>query len=171
MSPPHWWCVRLHDCTAAAAQPVPWHDPGVPALGIHHVGIAVSDLEAARARYERLYGARVEARERVDEQGVEALALILGEGGRVELLAPLGEDTPVGRFLARRGEGMHHLAYAVDDLGAELRALAGEGAELIDEQPREGLYGRVAFVHPDSVLGVLTELVQPRERNEEAAHA
>ncbi len=158
--PPHWWCLRLHDCTAAAARPVAWHDPGVSVLGIHHVGIAVRDLEAARARYERLLGARVEARERVEEQGVEALALVLGEGGRIELLAPLAEDTPVGRFLARRGEGMHHLAFGVDDLPAELARLRAAGATLIDEQPRTGIYGAVAFVHHESLGGVLSELVQ-----------
>jgi methylmalonyl-CoA/ethylmalonyl-CoA epimerase len=166
MSPPLWWCVRLHDCTAAAARPRPWHDPGVPALGIHHVGIAVRDLEDARARYERLYGARVEARERVEEQGVEALALLLGEAGRIELLAPLGDDTPVGRFLARRGEGMHHLAFAVADLPAELARLRASGATLIDEQPRTGIYGDVAFVHHESLGGVLSELVQATTERE-----
>jgi methylmalonyl-CoA/ethylmalonyl-CoA epimerase len=166
MSPPHWWCVRLHDCTAAAARPVPWHDPGVPALGIHHVGIAVSDLEAARVRYERLYGARVEARERVEQQGVEALALLLGDNGRVELLAPLGEDTPVGRFLARRGEGMHHLAFGVADLADELARLRAAGATLIDDVPRTGIYGEVAFVHHESLGGVLSELVQATTERE-----
>ncbi len=130
------------------------------ALGIHHVGVAVRDLELARSRYERLYGARVEARERVEEQGVEALALLLGEGGRVELLAPLAEDTPVGRFIARRGEGMHHLAFAVADLPAELEHLRSAGATLIDERPRTGIYGQVAFVHHESLSGVLSELVQ-----------
>ncbi|HET6174790.1 MAG TPA: methylmalonyl-CoA epimerase [Gaiellales bacterium] len=130
------------------------------ALGIHHVGVAVRDLEAALARYERLFGARVEARERVEEQGVEALALLMGESGRVELLAPLAEDTPVGRFIARRGEGMHHLAFGVDDLPAALAHLRAAGATLIDEQPRTGIYGAVAFVHHESLGGVLSELVQ-----------
>ena len=139
---------------------MPWHHPGVSVLGIHHVGIAVRDLEAARARYERLLGARVEARERVEEQGVEALALVLGEGGRIELLAPLAEDTPVGRFLARRGEGMHHLAFGVDDLPGELARLREAGAVLIDDAPRSGIYGDVAFVHHSSLGGVLSELVQ-----------
>jgi methylmalonyl-CoA/ethylmalonyl-CoA epimerase len=142
--------VRLHDCTAAAARRVTWHHPGVPALGIHHVGIAVRDIELARARYERLLGARVEARERVEEQGVEAVGLLLGEGGRVELLAPL----------ARRGEGMHHLAFAVADLPAELAQLRAAGATLIDDAPRTGIYGQMAFVHHDSLGGVLSELVQ-----------
>jgi methylmalonyl-CoA/ethylmalonyl-CoA epimerase len=132
-------------------------------LGIHHVGLAVSDLPAAVADYERRFGARVEAEERLDGQGVAAAALLLGEAGRVELLAPLAEDTPVGRFLARRGEGMHHIAYAVADIEAELAQLAAAGATLIDEQPRTGLYGAVAFVHPEGMRGVLTELVQPRD--------
>ncbi len=150
----------MHDCTAAAALRAPWHHPGVPTLGIHHVGIAVRDLATARARYQRLFGARVEAHERIEEQGVEALALLLGESGRVELLAPLAEDTPVGRFLARRGEGMHHLAFGVDDLPAELGRLQAAGATLIDEHPRSGIYGAVAFVHHESLGGVLSELVQ-----------
>jgi methylmalonyl-CoA epimerase len=152
--------MRVHDCTAAAFGRGTWHDPGVSALGIHHVGIAVRDIEGARERYERLFGARVEARERVEEQGVEAIALLLGDEGRVELLAPLGEDTPVGRFLARRGEGMHHLAFAVADLPAELAGLRAAGATLIDERPRSGIYGAVAFVHHESLGGVLSELVQ-----------
>jgi methylmalonyl-CoA epimerase len=152
--------VRTHDCTAAALRRAPWHHPGVSALGIHHVGVAVSDLEGARERYARLFGARVEARELVPEQGVEALALLLGDDGRVELLAPLGEDTPVGRFIARRGEGMHHLAFGVADLPAALAELRAAGATLIDEQPRAGIYGAVAFVHHESLGGVLSELVQ-----------
>ena len=152
--------MRVHDCTAAAFGRGTWHDPGVSALGIHHVGIAVRDIEGARERYERLFGARVEARERVEEQGVEAIALLLGDSGRVELLAPLGDDTPVGRFLERRGEGMHHLAFAVADLPAELASLRAAGATLIDEQPRSGIYGAVAFVHHESLGGVLSELVQ-----------
>jgi methylmalonyl-CoA/ethylmalonyl-CoA epimerase len=152
--------VRTHDCIAAAWPRAPWHHPGVSALGIHHVGIAVRDLEAARERYERLFGARVEARERVEEQGVEALALLMGEDGRVELLAPLAEDTPVGRFIARRGEGMHHLAFGVADLPAALADLRAAGATLIDEHPRTGIYGAVAFVHHESLGGVLSELVQ-----------
>jgi methylmalonyl-CoA/ethylmalonyl-CoA epimerase len=122
---------------------------------LHHVGVAVTDLEAAVARYRELFQAEVEAREELADQGVR-----VGTGGRVELLSPLGEDTPVGRFLASRGEAMHHLALAVDDLEQELGALRSAGAELIDERPRHGIYGSVAFVHPDSLFGVLTELVQ-----------
>ena len=127
--------------------------------GIHHLGIAVADLDAAVSTYERLFGAEVEHRETVAEQGVEAASLRVGTG-RVELLASLGEDTPVGRFLAKRGPGMHHVAYEVDDVHAELEQLAALGAELIDGEPRRGLFGlEVAFVHPDAVHGVLSELV------------
>jgi len=131
----------------------------VEARGIHHVGVAVSDLDAAVATYERLLGGRLEHRERVDEQGVEAASMRVGES-RVELLAALGDDTPVGRFLAKRGPGMHHIAYEVDDVGAALVDLAAQGAELIDTTPRRGMFGlQVAFVHPDSVHGVLSEVV------------
>jgi methylmalonyl-CoA/ethylmalonyl-CoA epimerase len=121
--------------------------------------MAVVDLDAAQATYERLFGAEVEHRATVEEQGVRAVSLRIGDG-RVELLEPLGEDTPVGRFLAKRGPGMHHVAYEVSDLDATLAELAGAGADLIDEQPREGLFGlEVAFIHPDSVHGVLSEVV------------
>jgi methylmalonyl-CoA/ethylmalonyl-CoA epimerase len=127
--------------------------------GIHHLGIAVADLDEAVSTYERLFGAEVEHRATVDEQGVEAAALRVGTG-RVELLASLGEDTPVGRFLAKRGPGMHHVAYEVDDVRAELAELAGRGADLVDVEPRQGLFGlEVAFLHPDAVHGVLSELV------------
>ena len=129
------------------------------ARGIHHLGVAVDDLDAALATYERLFGAEVEHRATVEDQGVRAASLRIGEG-RVELLEPLGEDTPVGRFLAKRGPGMHHVAYEVSDLEATLDELARAGAELIDERPRAGLFGlQVAFVHPDSVHGVLSEVV------------
>jgi methylmalonyl-CoA/ethylmalonyl-CoA epimerase len=127
--------------------------------GIHHLGVAVEDLDSALATYERLFGARLERRETVDEQGVEAASLRIGSD-RVELLAALGEDTPVGRFISKRGPGMHHVAYEVDDVGAALNDLAAEGAELIDARPRRGLFGlEVAFVHPDAVHGVLSEIV------------
>jgi methylmalonyl-CoA/ethylmalonyl-CoA epimerase len=131
----------------------------VVARGIHHVGVAVRDLDEAVDTYERLFGAEVEHRAELEEQGVEAAAVLVG-AGRVELLAPLGNETPVGRFLAKRGPGMHHVAYEVDDVRAELDRLSGEGAELIDAEPHEGLFGlQVAFVHPDAVHGVLTEVV------------
>ena len=129
------------------------------ARGIHHLGVAVDDLDEAVDTYERLFGARVEHRDTVPEQGVEAASLRVGES-RVELLASLGAETPVGKFLAKRGPGMHHVAYEVDDLSLSLAELERAGAELIDPQPREGLFGlQVAFVHPDSTHGVLAELV------------
>jgi methylmalonyl-CoA/ethylmalonyl-CoA epimerase len=121
--------------------------------------MAVDDLDQALATYERLFGARLEHREAVADQGVEAASLRIGSD-RVELLAALGDDTPVGRFLATRGPGMHHVAFEVDDVGEALDELVAEGAELIDERPRQGLFGlEVAFVHPDAVHGVLAEVV------------
>jgi methylmalonyl-CoA epimerase len=131
----------------------------VEARGIHHVGLAVADLDEAVRTYERLFGGLLEHRARVEDQGVEAATVRVGDG-RVELLAALGDDTPVGRFLAKRGPGMHHVAYEVDDVGAALAELAAGGAELIDPAPRRGMFGlEVAFVHPDSVHGVLSEVV------------
>jgi methylmalonyl-CoA/ethylmalonyl-CoA epimerase len=127
--------------------------------GIHHLGVAVEDLDSALETYERLFGAEVEHQATIDEQGVRAASLRIGDG-RVELLEALGQETPVGRFLAKRGPGMHHVAYEVNDLRATLAELTREGAELIDEEPRAGLFGlEVAFVHPDSVHGVLSEVV------------
>jgi methylmalonyl-CoA epimerase len=127
--------------------------------GIHHLGVAVDDLDSALETYERLFGAEVEHQATIDNQGVRAASLRIGEG-RVELLEALGQDTPVGRFLTKRGPGMHHVAYEVRDVQAELDRLSAEGAELIDAEPREGLFGlQVAFVHPDAVHGVLTEVV------------
>jgi methylmalonyl-CoA/ethylmalonyl-CoA epimerase len=131
----------------------------VNARGIHHVGVAVANLDAAVQSYERLFGGRLEHRARVEEQGVEAATIRVGDG-RIELLAALGEDTPVGRFLAKRGPGMHHVAYEVEDVAAAIAELAAAGAELIDTEPRQGLFGlEVAFVHPESVHGVLSEVV------------
>ena len=129
------------------------------ASGIHHLGIAVEDLDEAVATYERFFGGELEQRETVADQGVEAASVRVG-ASRVELLASLGEETPVGKFLAKRGPGMHHVAYEVDDVRAGLRELEAEGAELIDTEPRRGLFGlQVAFVHPDAIHGVLSELV------------
>jgi methylmalonyl-CoA/ethylmalonyl-CoA epimerase len=131
----------------------------VQAQGIHHLGVAVENLDDALATYARLFGAEVEHRATVDAQGVRAASLRIGDG-RVELLEPLREDTPVGRFLAKRGPGMHHVAYEVADVRAALAELAEAGANLIDDVPREGLFGlEVAFIHPDSVHGVLAEVV------------
>jgi methylmalonyl-CoA/ethylmalonyl-CoA epimerase len=131
----------------------------VRASGIHHVGIAVEDLDEAVESYERLFGGRLEGRGTITGQHVEAASVVLGSG-RVELLAPLDEDSTVSRFLARRGPGMHHIAYEVDDVQAALAGLAQAGARLIDGQPHQGLFGlQVAFVHPESVHGVLSEVV------------
>ena len=130
---------------------------------VDHIGVAVEDLDAAIALHERAYGMALVHREVIDEQGVEAVLLDVGEN-HVELLRPLGEDTPVGRFLATRGPGLHHVAYQVSDVQATLDTLRDRGLRLIDETPRTGIRGsRVAFLHPESSGGVLTEIVQPSE--------
>jgi methylmalonyl-CoA/ethylmalonyl-CoA epimerase len=129
-------------------------------MRLHHVGIAVEDLEEAKARY-LLLGFRVEAEGEVAAQGVR-VAMLKGEGeALLELLAPLGPETPVGRFLAKRGPGLHHLAFATGRIEGDLARLRAEGARLIDEVPRPGFGGhRVAFLHPTFGLGVLWELVE-----------
>jgi len=128
---------------------------------IDHVGIAVSDLDAAVDLHASRYAMELVHREVVDEQGVEAVLLDVGES-HVELLAPLGQDTPVGRFLASRGPGLHHVAYQVADIEAALADLRDGGLRLIDEVPRIGIRSsRVAFLHPSCTGGVLTEIVQP----------
>jgi methylmalonyl-CoA/ethylmalonyl-CoA epimerase len=130
---------------------------------IDHVGVAVSDLDAAAALYEGTFGMPLAHRETVESQGVEAALLDVGEG-HVELLQPLDAETMVGRFIERRGEGLHHVAYAVDDIDATLEQLKGSGVELIDEQARVGIRGsRVAFLDPKSTGSVLTEIVEPAE--------
>ncbi len=130
---------------------------------IDHVGIAVSDLDAAIALYETSYDMKLVHRETVDEQGVEAVLLDVGEN-HVELLAPLGDDTPVGKFLAKKGPGLHHVAYQVADIESTLASLRDAGLRLIDAEPRTGIRSsRVAFLHPASTGGVLTEIVQPAE--------
>lgn len=130
---------------------------------IDHIGVAVDDLDAALALYEGVLKMPVVHRETVAEQGVEAVLLDVGEG-HVELLSPLGPETPVGRFLARKGPGLHHVAYQVDDVAGALAALRAAGLRLIDETPRVGIRdSRVAFVHPAATGGVLTEIVQPAE--------
>jgi methylmalonyl-CoA/ethylmalonyl-CoA epimerase len=130
---------------------------------IDHIGVAVEDLDAAIALYERDYGMEVVHREVVEEQGVEAVLLDVGEN-HVELLKPLGEDTPVGKFLAKKGPGLHHVAYQVSDIESVLASLKDAGLRLIDEKPRVGIRSsHVAFLHPSSTGGVLTEIVQPAE--------
>jgi methylmalonyl-CoA epimerase len=131
----------------------------VSATGIHHLGVAVDDLDEAVETYRRLFGAELELRETLPDQGVETALLRVGDA-RVELLSSLEPDTPVGRFIERRGPGMHHVAFEVEDVGSELRRLEAEGAELIDTTPRRGLQGmEIAFVHPHATGGVLAELV------------
>ena len=128
---------------------------------IDHVGVAVEDLDASIALYEKTYSMTLVHREVVEEQGVEAVLLDVGEN-HVELLAPLGPDTPVGKFLAKKGPGIHHVAYQVTDIDSELDRCREAGLRLIDEQPRRGIRGsRVAFLHPRSTGGVLTEIVEP----------
>jgi methylmalonyl-CoA/ethylmalonyl-CoA epimerase len=129
------------------------------ALSVHHVGIAVEDLDASILVYADLFGGALEHRDLVEEQGVEAASLRVGTG-RIELLRPLAEDTPVGRFIAKRGPGMHHVAFHVEDVAAELARLRAHDVLLIDETPRRGLFGlQVAFVHPEATGGVLAEFV------------
>jgi methylmalonyl-CoA/ethylmalonyl-CoA epimerase len=128
---------------------------------IDHIGVAVADIEASLSLWRDGFQMEVAHREVVEEQGVEAVLLDVGEN-HVELLAPLGEDTPVGKFLAKKGPGLHHVAYQVSDIDATLAALKESGLELIDQQPRTGIRGsRVAFLHPRSTQGVLTEIVEP----------
>jgi methylmalonyl-CoA/ethylmalonyl-CoA epimerase len=131
----------------------------VEVRNVHHVAMAVEDLDRAIDTYARLFGARVEERARVESQGVDAAYLRLGEG-RVELVSPTAPDTPVGRFLAKRGPGMHHVAIEVDDVAAAVSELERAGADVIDAEPRPGFGGHaVSFVHPESVDGVLVEVV------------
>lgn len=128
---------------------------------IDHIGVAVEDLDAAIILYERDYEMALVHRETVAEQGVEAVLLDVGEN-HVELLAPLGLDTPVGKFLAKNGPGIHHVAFQVDDIDAALAAVREAGLKAIDAEPRIGIRGsRVAFLHPRSTGGVLTEIVEP----------
>jgi methylmalonyl-CoA epimerase len=129
--------------------------------GIDHIGVAVEDLDAAIGLYEDSFEMELAHRETVESQGVEAVLLDVGDG-HVELLRPLGPDTAVGRFLARKGPGLHHVAYAVDDIDSTLKRLASSGLELIDSEARVGIRAsRVAFLHPRSTGGVLTEIVEP----------
>ena len=132
---------------------------------IDHIGVAVEDLEGAIELYEQKLGMPLVHRETVAEQGVEAVLLDVGDG-HVELLRPLGDDTAVGKFLAKKGPGLHHVAYAVADIEATLASLKENGVELIDETPRTGIrQSRVAFCHPKSTGSVLTEIVQPAEEH------
>lgn len=133
--------------------------------GIDHVGVATDDLEGALALYENTFGMPLAHRETVESQGVEAVLLDVGDG-HVELMRPLGPDTPVGKYLAKRGPGLHHVAYAVADIDATLSQLRDAGVTLIDEEARVGIRNsRVAFLHPKATGGVLTELVESAEEH------
>ena len=128
---------------------------------IDHVGVAVSDLEAAISLYEETFGMELVHREVVEEQGVEAVLLDVGDS-HVELLRPTGAETPVGKFMSARGEGLHHVAYRVADIDAALEQLQERGIRLIDKTARTGIRSsRVAFLHPRATGGVLTEIVEP----------
>ncbi len=142
-------------------------DCGAMFAAIDHVGVAVSDLDRAIEVYEGTFGMPPVHRETVTSQGVEAVMLDVGDG-HVELLRPLGPETAVARFIESRGEGLHHVAYRVDDIDVALAALSDEGVELIDQTARTGiLSSRVAFVHPHATGGVLTELVEPATERDE----
>lgn len=128
---------------------------------IDHIGVAVADLDAAIELYGQQFDMTEQHRETVEAQGVEAVLLEVGEG-HVELMRPLSEDSAVGKFLAKRGPGLHHVAYQTDDIDAALEAVRSSGLRLIDKQPRTGICSsRVAFLHPKSTGGVLTEIVEP----------
>ena len=130
---------------------------------IDHIGVAVDDLDGAVAHYRDKLGMREQHRERVEEFGVDAVLLEIGDG-HVELLAPLSAETGVGRFLQKRGPGVHHVAYQTDDIDSTLESMRAAGIELIDDSPRTGIRSsRVAFLHPKSTGGVLTELVEPAD--------
>jgi methylmalonyl-CoA/ethylmalonyl-CoA epimerase len=128
---------------------------------IDHIGVAVKDIRAALEFFQQMFGAPLAEIEELPDQGVRATLIQVGQT-RLELLEPLNEDGPVGRFIQRRGEGLHHLAFNVTDLPGKLKILENEGIELVDREPREGLSGSIAFIHPRSVFGILTELVESR---------
>ena len=129
---------------------------------VDHVGVAVADVEKALAFFQETFGVPMPEVKELEDQGVRAALISVGQT-RLELLQPTGPETPVGRFIERRGEGLHHLAFNVKDVAAGLEAVKSQGLQVIDEAPREGLSGLIAFIHPRSVHGVLTELVQSVE--------
>ena len=126
---------------------------------IDHVGVAVQDIQAALELIQRVFGTPPAQVQELADQGVRATLIHVGQT-RLELLEPLGDDTPVGRFIQRRGEGLHHLALNVSDLPGKLKVMEQQGLQLVDREPRKGLSGNIAFVHPRSLLGILTELVE-----------
>ena len=127
---------------------------------IHHVGIVVSNLNDALALYEKMLGVKAARIETVPEQGVKAALLPLKDGGEIELLEPIDPQSGIGKFLERKGEGIHHVTFEVDNVENEIKSMAAKGVEMIDKQSRMGLAGRIAFVHPKSTRGVLIELAQ-----------
>lgn len=133
---------------------------------VHHIGIAVKDLKASVALFERIFGLKPAAIEDAPCQQVSEAIFKVGEGAEIDLLEPTGPDSAVARFLERRGEGLHHICFEVDDVDAELKAMKGKGVELIDREGRDGVAGKIAFIHPKSVNGVLVELLQPRSEGE-----
>jgi len=132
---------------------------------VHHVGIAVNNLQESVALFERLLGLKAHIEEAPCQRVTEAIFKV-GEGIEIDLLEPMGPDSTVAKFLEKRGEGLHHIALEVDDIDADLEAMEGKGVQLIDKQGREGVAGKIAFLHPKSVNGVLVELVQPGKEGE-----
>lgn len=129
---------------------------------IHHIGIAVRSLDEALKFYSETLGLPVQASATVEEQGVKAALLTIGES-EIELLEPLSPESPVGRFLERKGEGLHHICFQTPDVDAELEGLKAKGVQLIDQKPRRGLAGMIYFLHPKASRGVLVELATPVE--------
>lgn len=129
---------------------------------VHHIGIAVKDLKESVALFERLLGVKAEIEEAPCQQVTEAV-FDIGGGVEIDLLEPMGPESTVAKFLENRGEGLHHIAFEVDNIDRELSAMEGKGIRLIDKEGREGVAGKIGFLHPKSVNGVLIELLQPRE--------
>ncbi len=129
---------------------------------VHHIGIAVNNLKESAALFERLLGIKADIEEAPCQRVTEAVFQV-GGGVEIDLLEPTGPESTVARFLEKRGEGLHHIALEVSDIDADLKEMEGKGIQLIDKEGREGVAGKIAFLHPKSVSGVLIELVQPRE--------
>lgn len=127
---------------------------------VHHIGIVVRDMEQAMRFYRDALGLHVHKQDTVQEQGVKAALLTLGDS-EIELLEPVVPDTGIARFLERRGEGLHHVCFEVDSIERDLDALKQKQVELIDQQPRIGLAGRICFLHPNAMDGTLVELCEP----------
>lgn len=137
---------------------------------IYHIAIAVNNISESEKLYESILGLEIKHRETVEEQGVKTVMLQppSGDGTAIELLEPLGEDTPVGKFINKKGEGIHHICFFVDDIESRLEELKNNGVRLIDETPRTGAYNaKVAFIHPKALNGVLVELAEVDSENSE----